>query len=238
MTEENIWPLDVLTRYIELRANKLRWSVRVSPPELSHTEDMPTELARSLGIVTGEKPGSGFEGKAYFIEDSYAVRVVTLPNECNREHIKQFMERLHLQLAVDRGHLPHRLRDDLYLFLVAPWGSDFDQNWRAVAGLVERDELICRKSVWLPPIQQENPARSVEAFLDRTFMGRPWDVSVDASPRELDPLERLVELAAAAPDIGPNEKNAYRRWIEIALASDDSEELAMSILQTEQEGLP
>lgn len=74
--------------------------------------------------------------------------------------------------------------------------------WQSFAAEVERDEMVCRKLVWL------SGRDTVEKFLNRTMLARPWEKVMVQGPEQLKALGE--ELAV------PN------AWMEL-LSQDDLE---------------
>lgn len=66
--------------------------------------------------------------------------------------------------------MPH----DLVLVLVGPQDSADNEDWMAIQRRIERDEKICRKYVWLAPNDPGQWTPSLDEFLRRTFLARPW----------------------------------------------------------------
>src|ERR1039457_983031 len=63
---------------------------------------------------------------------------------------------------------------NITMFCVAPVGCIDLDGWKTFAAKVERDDMVCRKLVWLPREDFDD----VNVFLDRTFMARPWEIAV------------------------------------------------------------
>jgi hypothetical protein len=98
------------------------------------------------------------------------------------------LERGHRQAAVARSWLLGRRELDLYLLFIGPGSSECDPKWRDIALRVERDERVCRKLVWLPG---NDVAEGARAFVNRTFLARPWSAIGDGSQNELDSLAAI-----------------------------------------------
>lgn len=78
--------------------------------------------------------------------------------------------------------------EDLVLILVGPPGSQKKGEWQSFAMEVERNDLVCRKLVWLPPEESIDREGSLNALMLRSFLSKPW-VPKSASPQtELDAL--------------------------------------------------
>lgn len=122
-----------------------------------------------------------------------------------------------------RSNLAPALRSDLHLFLIAPRGASEDATWRGRRSRIESDDRVCRKFLWLPSVEP-NPAE-VGTFLDRTFLATPWE-GESASPRSLDPLERLLD-EFYSPHIDREETQA---WIERLEALDGAGGIADALV--------
>jgi len=79
---------------------------------------------------------------------------------------------------------------NIVMFCIAPSGHQDQPEWKMMAGQFERDDLVCRKLVWLPSSGLDN-ARN---FLDRTFLARPWDMAVQQGPDELAALAESLAV--------------------------------------------
>jgi hypothetical protein len=115
------------------------------------------------------------------------------------------------QAAIARSWLPSEASEDLNLFFVGPVGSDVLKEWRDIAARIERDDRVCRKLVWLPPTQAGEQKLSLDQFLSRTFLARPWKDAEGPSQGELDQLSSLGERLAG--DDTPGE--AVEAWLRI-----------------------
>lgn len=106
-----------------------------------------------------------------------------------------------------RSELAPTKRSDLHLFLVAPRGTSSQAAWQGHRSRYESDERFCRKFVWLP---SQDPSRDeIDAFLDRTFLAKPWQ-SPSVAPQSLDPVERLLQEAYRGGLLHPDEVS---QWI-------------------------
>jgi hypothetical protein len=93
---------------------------------------------------------------------------------------------------------------------------------RQSQSVIERNERICRKLVWLPPADCEDYEASLNAFMKRTFLAFPWlpqnfsESAVLAGPRGLDSwalLARTIAEVATAQGERFSEDEA-QQWIE------------------------
>lgn len=90
--------------------------------------------------------------------------------------------------AIARTWLSEKYRDDLNLFLVGPPGSVGETKWFNFAQSIERNELVCRKLVWLPSANESNWADEAAKFIHRTFLASPWQPDDSAGNVSLDAL--------------------------------------------------
>jgi hypothetical protein len=79
---------------------------------------------------------------------------------------------------------------NIAMFCVAPPGTQHRPEWVILAGKVERDDMVCRKLVWLPSNDHDN----VDSFLDRTFFARPWDQAMHQGPEALAVLAESLDV--------------------------------------------
>ena len=106
---------------------------------------------------------------------------------------------------------------DILIVLIAPDGSREKPEWARVAAMIEDDDRICRKLVWLPG---DNPIESAEPFLSRSPFARPWRgaTPITAQVRTLDNLVResdpLDELAIRAQADGLSHEEFLQRALE------------------------
>lgn len=84
-------------------------------------------------------------------------------------------------VAADKG-------EDLILVLVGPPGSRDDGDWKALAMEIERNDLVCRKLVWLPGKKHPCAPESLREFTRRTFIAKPWLEIDSTQPEGLDRL--------------------------------------------------
>lgn len=78
--------------------------------------------------------------------------------------------------------------EDLVLIMIGPSGSRESAEWRSFAMEVERDDLVCRKLVWLPPNESTENEAELQYFLCRSFLAKPWLTTHDSPQTALDTL--------------------------------------------------
>src|SRR5581483_3249415 len=126
--------------------------------------------------------------------------------------VRQKLRAYHWCAASARSRLAGWQKDDLSLFLVGPAGSEQQADWLIAAGFVERDERICRKLVWLPPLDETGTVASVSRFLARTFLARPWEGEDGAPAQELDTGARLQRALEKEEGLAKDEAATFRQW--------------------------
>jgi hypothetical protein len=114
--------------------------------------------------------------------------------------------------AVTRASLPPASNEDVVLYLVGPVGSINEPEWRTFGMQVERNDLVCRKLVWLPPADTAQRESSIVEFCRRTFLSRPWSGPVERVQPQLDALsgaassfddwEEILAKHVSNPDYG------------------------------------
>ena len=75
--------------------------------------------------------------------------LATLPDSHNEHIVDDAIKRLRNQSVIARSFLKPEQVVDLQLWLSGPLASAENPLWRSVAVVVERDERVARKLVWL-----------------------------------------------------------------------------------------
>ena len=78
---------------------------------------------------------------------------------------------------------------NLQLFLSGPSGSARSDVWLDHAELIEADDRVCRKLVWLPP--ESDVTSSATMFLRRTFVAKPWASATKKTVPRLDQMSAI-----------------------------------------------
>lgn len=144
-----------------------------SPSALLETRDLPA-LAR--GIKLGR----------------HAVLLGLLPEVAREAEIVETLRRFRNQCVVARSHLSPNAALDLQVILVGPRGSQASDPWHTLALLVERDERVARKLVWLRPVEASQDTASLADFTKRTFLAHPWK---DKGVFSMVPLDNISRAA-------------------------------------------
>lgn len=93
--------------------------------------------------------------------------------------------------------------------------------------LLERDETVCRKVVWIP--QKTDVPGSFDTFLGRTFLAMPW---ANADFVSGAPLDETYELAERILEKHGLDKKVARQWvIKADLLKDDAKSLITELVQ-------
>ncbi|XHR31035.1 MAG: ABC-three component system middle component 1 [Chthoniobacteraceae bacterium] len=173
------------------------------PPDLAHREMRAFGLlgeaeklrAKKVPPDDGQLPSAGLSvGNRTILIGSLAESAMPSPSTDDlREPILERWREYQRRCAIARSWLSEELSDDLVLFLVGPLGSEADPEWRALAAQIDRNDLVCRKLVWLPPMAESEWSESVAQFFRRTFLAHPWidDATIIQSPLD------------AVADVGP-----------------------------------
>lgn len=164
---------------------------------------------------------------------SYAIQIGQLDDdlmtgEWQADYRQKLLRRWHAYqqyAAIARTWLLTDYSDDLNLFLVGPIGSGDEAEWKNFCEVIERNELVCRKLVWLPKKHEEGWSDEVEAFLERTFLAEPWEQGSSRRSTQLDALSDSADNS--------------RSWLEILdrpefrTESRDYDALVKEILKSE-----
>lgn len=135
------------------------------------------------------------------------------------ENVKADLKAAHHQMIIARSHLTNVQVIDAHIFFVAAQPNDGD--WEQRMDLVERNETVCRKLVWMPDRQDMDG--SFDAFIAHTFLARPWLEVAARQDASLDQNETLVE--AVLREKGLSEA-AAATWVELAASKiDDPDQL-------------
>lgn len=136
--------------------------------------------------------------------DGTPVLIGELLGEPQRGIMDEALRRYRNQATIARSWMGAK-GPNLQIFLYGPVGALNDRGWLQLAALVEADDRICRKLVWL--FDEEPTNAAAIRFLQRTFMARPW--ATKSAIAQLDQLEvRLPagwETAIDNPDLDPEQ---------------------------------
>jgi hypothetical protein len=167
---------EILYRHLQEEAQRLGWSNRLLKLPSVESPGKP-EREEALGLVAG----------------LYPIILVQLGNEldaarANWAEAQRLAANARTSVVADSG-------EDLVLILVGPADSKDNADWQALAMEIERNDLVCRKLVWLPPKKATDNTGSLQEFVRRTFLSKPW-LGADSIPQTaLDTLsEKNIAL--------------------------------------------
>ncbi|URW82165.1 hypothetical protein NBV64_15740 [Alcaligenes sp. DN25] len=131
--------------------------------------------------------------------DFHAVWTSALPTECKRQQVLDAVDALLNNVLEMRKSLKATPSSDLYVMLVAPYGSADNSEWNTLAAEIERDDRLARKHVWLP----DDAGKNFDAFIETTFLARPWTVEGNEQARAdaLHLLTKQVSIPAGWQDV-------------------------------------
>lgn len=118
----------------------------------------------------------------------FALILGVLPDCPSQEAVQEAVRRYRNQCLIARSYLSPSQSLDLQLMLLGPRGSDIDSEWDTLAKLVERDDRVARKLVWLLPEIPDRDEESFNQFIKQTFLARPWRGFSKLEDVELDKL--------------------------------------------------
>lgn len=162
-------------------------------------------------ITASDLPAAGMGLKI----GRYTLVLGLLPDTSNLNAIREAVRRYRNQCVIARSYLSPNEALDLQLLLVGPVGSEDSPDWKAAALMVERDDRVARKLIWLRPGDPVNVATSFAEFLGRSFLARPWVVADALDPALLDELNSKDGGGTGVP------RNTAEAWEAIALREEE-----------------
>lgn len=165
-----------------------------------------------------------------FMLGLYPVLAVPLPL-ASAELVNASLRAAHNQMIIARSYLSSAQVIDAHIFFVAV--EPFGDLWVQHIDAVERDETVCRKLVWMPDMQ--NSDVSFAAFVERSFLSRPWAEALELMDAPLDQNEQLVEAVLLEKGLGPA---AARAWVGLAGSSEDDAEALVEQLVDAMDAVP
>lgn len=106
--------------------------------------------------------------------DRFNIVLSVLPDVPAMEAVLETLRRCRNQCVIARSYLNNNEPLDLQLMLLGPRASERQEEWRALALMVERDDRVARKLAWLRPEDSQQDSESFANFQKRTFLARPW----------------------------------------------------------------
>ena len=96
--------------------------------------------------------------------------------------------------------------------------------------LIERDETVCRKLVWIP--EQARLQKSFDDFLARTFLAMPWTNMKGVDDAELDQTYELAQRILKKHGL---DEIVAQRWVSLTKQLHDDPESLVTELVTSRE---
>ena len=210
-------PVVALVSAVFESARLRSFKVTRDPEQLLHSKTMSASIQGTFG-KSGEA-SSGFRPEmetipppvGMFIKShsSYAIQIGRLGGELvsgewKDDYYSSLISQWHGYqqfAAIARTWLLSDFSDDLNLFLVGPAGSRDEREWQNFCRVIERNDLVCRKLVWLPSSNDHEWPAELSAFLERTFLAEPWKGDATTSGVNLDALSDSMADFEAWRDI-------------------------------------
>lgn len=202
-------PIAALTSAVIENAQQRSFEVTRTPNELSQSRTKSASIqevfSQSTAASSEFRPEMETvpEPIGMFIKShsSYAIQVGRLGGELvsgkwEDDYYSTLISQWHgyqQYAAIARTWLLSDFSDDLNLFLVGPTGSKDEREWQNFSRIVERNDLVCRKLVWLPSSNDHEWATELSVFLERTFLAEPWKGSATTSGVNLDALSDSMD---------------------------------------------
>ncbi|MDX8449624.1 ABC-three component system middle component 1 [Mesorhizobium captivum] len=145
------------------------------------------------------------------------------------EGVTLALKKLHAQMVVARSYMYEREVINAHLFLCATSPTPTG-DWLRLVDLIERDETVCRKLVWIP--KQTAVQESFDAFLARTFLAMPWAHVKAISDAQLDQTHELAQRLLEKRGLT---KEVAQQWVSLAeRLIDDPESLVTELVSSRE----
>jgi hypothetical protein len=154
----------------------------------------------------------------------YTLILGVLPETPSINAMRECVRRYRNQCVIARSYLSPNAALDLLLILVGPAGSETSTQWQSAALMVERDDRVARKLVWLRPVNASLDNASFADFASRTFLARPWHRAKHVDPAQLDQLNDAETSSDALP------RTTAQAWEAAALREDEDPERTVTEL--------
>lgn len=209
---------EILKSLLARAADQLNWQV-------GEVEDFTSPTFRSRPAEPDAKRIEGLFGLRI---GQYPVIVAPIALD-SVDGVKSTLKKLHAQMVVARSFMFEREVINAHLFLCATSPTPTG-DWRRLVDLIERDETVCRKVVWIP--NQTVLQQSFDEFLARTFLTMPW-ANVQAVSDA--PLDQTHDLAQRTLEKHGLERKVAQRWISLTeRLMDDAESLVTELVQAKE----
>jgi hypothetical protein len=161
-------PFDLLVSALgELRAELEPLPMEVSGNRLK-PETWITESPEDLALRAARDLPSTVVGVRI---DGTPVLFTVLTGDPTLEGVRETLRRVRNQATIARSWLDADAAN-LQMFLARHVSATRDPLWEEFASIVEADDRVCRKLVWLPTADASG--ESAKAFFARTFLASPW----------------------------------------------------------------
>jgi hypothetical protein len=145
------------------------------------------------------------------------------------EGVTAELKKLHAQMVVARSYMYEREVINAHLFLCAT-APTATGDWARLVDLIERDETVCRKLVWIP--KQTAVKESFGAFQARTFLSIPWEHATAVSDAQLDQTHELAQRLLEKHGL---DQAVAQQWVSLAeKLIDDPESLVTELVLTKE----
>jgi hypothetical protein len=202
-------PVDALVAAIVECASRREFEVTRDPAELSKKQTKSASISPAFGEDLEARSQIRPEmakvvapiGMFIKSHSPYAIHVGQLGRglvvgEWEDDYYSELISQWHgyqQYAAIARTWLLSDFSDDMNIFLVGPAGSKDETEWQNFAQVVERNDLVCRKLLWLPGKNDHEWSNELVAFLDRTFLSEPWKGTATTSGINLDALSDTMD---------------------------------------------
>jgi hypothetical protein len=210
---------DMCTRLLRASAAK-EWKTREQPDLVSRSfrgrsDEADVKLpSKARGLMLGR----------------YPVLACEL-DLTSREALESNLRSAHNQMLIARSYLSNLQIIDAHIFFVAG-EPRFGADWKQDIDLIERNENVCRKLVWMP--DANDIVTSFDCLIDRSFLAQPWQDVAQRNDAPLDQNERLVEDVLHATGLS---NKAAAAWVAIARSlHDDPDEVVdrlVAVMETD-----
>lgn len=168
---------------IETSAASRRWEIE--PAELAQSDY--EDALKKMEVNPPDRPELH-----RFFADNYALILADLGPDWRLGREVWLLAQT--EVALLRSSLTPGRNEDFMLMLVTNPGADREPEWIALAAEIERNDRVCRKLVWLPPAAPDKTNESVQSFLGRSFLARPWLNMTLEVPPALDAARNPSQL--------------------------------------------
>lgn len=192
-------------------------------PEILKTMLIETAIAAKwLAVEVSDFTAANFRSRPKSLDDSplqdlYGLRlgdypVLVAPIQLDKsDTLPAAIKQLHSQMVVARSYMQASEVINAHLFLCATSPTPTG-DWSQVVDLIERDEAVCRKMVWIP--KSTDVAGSYQKFVARTFLAMPWVQSKEVKDVALDQTHELAERLLVKHGL---KREAAARWVQLAI---------------------